>query len=108
MMGQAPIQTEVGFATICVSGKTILPSKSGFFQTSIFGAPTRLELTTHADLMMVISHVGQYNQRSAYLVRTLNDHLKSEQEPPDLKPSSNVDGSQSPSGIDIVIHLGLM
>jgi hypothetical protein len=25
------------------------------------------------------------------LVRTLNDHLKSEPEPPDLRPSSNVD-----------------
>jgi hypothetical protein len=51
-----------------------VPSTS-FFQSSIFGAPIRLEPTTHivvcrywssaphADLMMVRSHVSQYNQK---------------------------------------------
>jgi hypothetical protein len=80
-----------------------MPSTS-IFQSSIFGAPTRLEPTTHrvarrywssaphADLRMVRSHIGHYNQHAmGSLVRTLNDHLKSEPEPPDLRPSSNVD-----------------
>jgi hypothetical protein len=56
--------------------KNIMPSTS-IFQSSIFGAPTRLEPTTHrvvrrywssaphADLRMVRSHIGHYNQWAA-------------------------------------------
>jgi hypothetical protein len=49
------------------------------------------------------------------LVRTLNDHLKSEPEPPDLRPSSNVDfpvawitgPATDPSRFNKVSHLWL-
>jgi hypothetical protein len=40
---------------------------------------------------MVRSLIGQTKLPTGSLVRTLNDHFKSELEPPDLRPSSNVD-----------------